>query len=70
MLLLLLPTTNKKSYNLGISTYDIMILFVVLVETLKLNVQGIAYRYCTMLYENTMDAIKISVKLMRRMISN
>ena len=40
-----------------------MILFVVLLEMLKLNVQGIAYRCCTMLYDNTFEKIKISVNL-------
>lgn len=57
---------QQPTKNLTIQGFLLMILFVVLLEMLKLNVQGIAYRYCTMLYENTLDPIKISVKLMHR----
>ena len=35
-----------------------MILFVVLLEMLKLNVQGIAYRCCAMLYDNTLEKLR------------
>ena len=62
MLLLLLPTTNKKSYNLGISTYDIIcrVAWDVEIECARYSVSMLYY----VIWQYS-GKIRISVNLMR-----